>query len=172
MGIREKPKLKQLLSSLNWIIVNDTVMGGQSFSTLSETQSMICFEGKLSSANNGGFSSVHCHVKSQIRDDGKISITVKGDNRRYQLRLKTAHHADMVGSGAAYKVEFNNKEGWHSYTFEQQDFVATYRGKVLNDEPALKFSDICQIGFLIADKQWEEFKLDIKDISFNNVDDL
>jgi len=167
MGIREKPTLKPLLSSLNWIIVNDNVMGGQSFSSLSEIQNMLSFEGKLSSVNNGGFASIHCHVAPQMRDDGKISIIVKGDNRRYQLRLKTTRQTDTGGSSAAYKAEFTNiKEGWHCFTFEQQDFIATYRGKVLHDEPTLKFSDVCQLGFLIADKRWEVFKLDIRDISF------
>ncbi|WP_394146797.1 CIA30 family protein [Shewanella atlantica] len=159
--MKDEPTLEQSLSSLHWRIINDTVMGGKSFSSLTDSRNMLSFEGKLSSANNGGFASVHCLIKPQIRDGGKISITVKGDNRRYQLRLKTANHAD----GEAYKVEFtNNRESWHIFSFEQNDFVAVYRGRILDEKPKLKFSDISQIAFLIADKQWEQFKLDIKEI--------
>lgn len=148
---------------LSWKIVNDNVMGGLSSASLNNTQNMLTFTGQLSSANNGGFSSIQSPIEPNILDSGTLSITVKGDSRRYQLRLKTGDYRD----GKAYKVEFiNSSNQWLHLSFKQEDFIATYRGKILKDETPLKFSEINQIGFLIADKQWQEFTLNVRDICF------
>jgi monofunctional biosynthetic peptidoglycan transglycosylase len=40
-------------------------------------------------------------------------------------------------------------------------FRPTYRGRILNDVPSLNTARICQIGFMIADKQEGSFRLEI-----------
>ena len=53
-------------SSLNWNIVNDTVMGGRSSSRwISKSSSPCSFEGYLSLENNGGFASVRCDLNNE-----------------------------------------------------------------------------------------------------------
>lgn len=146
-----------------WQIVNDAVMGGISTSKISFENKCVSFSGKLSLENNGGFASARYVLNKPITAKHQVSITFKGDNRRYQLRLKT----NTELGGIAYKVEFyapaNN---WNSLTFKDSDFIPTYRGTTIHNAPQLQLADVKQISILIADKELQAFRLDISQIGF------
>ncbi len=76
--------------NLGWQIVNDTVMGGISSSRLDRVDDEIVrFSGQLRLENNGGFASMRS--SSGVPNMAKantIVIRVRGDGRRYQLRLR------------------------------------------------------------------------------------
>lgn len=146
-----------------WQIVNDSVMGGISRSKISIENNIVSFSGKLSLENNGGFASARYVLNKPIVAKHKVSITFKGDNRRYQLRLRTNTGLD----GIAYKVEFYAQaNNWNSLIFKKNDFIPTYRGATIDNAPQLKLADVKQISILIADKQLQAFRLDICKIGF------
>ena len=76
-------------SSLNWNIVNDTVMGGRSSSRWF-SNSPSTFEGFLALQNNGGFASVrHDLEKIDLSSTEDIYMKIKGDGRKYQFRIRS-----------------------------------------------------------------------------------
>lgn len=157
----EAVKAQSLLPKLNWVVLNDSVMGGESFSKLVIDQQSIQFSGQLSLINSGGFASVRGQLIQSIGALQQLSIRVKGDNRVYQFRVRTSDSSDDI----AYKVEFlaiQNK--WQQFNFTEHDFVASFRGRAVSHAPSLKFSDIKQLGFLIADKNIQPFRLIVEDI--------
>jgi len=146
-----------------WQIINDSVMGGISQSKISIDNNIVSFSGKLSLENNGGFASARYVLNKPISAKSQVSITFKGDNRRYQLRLRTNTGVDKI----AYKVEFNAPaNNWSTLIFKESDFIPTYRGATISNAPPLKLAEVKQISILIADKQLQAFNLDISQISF------
>ena len=153
---------ESLVPHLRWYIVNDSVMGGISNSKMAIEQNEMSFTGQLSLANNGGFASVRAQLMREMGEQQQISFKVKGDGRVYQFRLRTSDRMD----GIAYKVEFKTKGNnkWQQFDFNANDFVASFRGRIINNAPRLQFADVSQLGFLIADKNLSPFKLIISDI--------
>ncbi|MGD1900518.1 MAG: CIA30 family protein [Phormidesmis sp.] len=143
-----------------WRTVDDNVMGGISQGTFSVTPAGTgVFSGTLSLANNGGFSSVRRAAEgAELEAATAVSIRVKGDGRRYQLRLKM----DPSDRAPSYRAEFETRAGeWTTVTLQLSDFEPVFRGRVLDDAPAIAPDQIAQIGFLIADKREGEFALEI-----------
>jgi len=154
---------KQIQELDNWVIVNDTVMGGRSNARLDIDDSFLSFSGILSLENNGGFASIRRvgNGKSWLSNKS-IQIQVKGDGREYQLRFRTNQSVD----GVNYVASFKTKSGEASvYQFNQSDFVPQYRGRIVRDAPVLDFANIEQVGFLLADGNPGEFKLLVERIS-------
>jgi len=150
-------------SSLNWNIVNDTVMGGRSSSRwLSNSSSTSTFEGFLSLQNNGGFASVrHDLEKIDLTNTEGIYLKVKGDGRKYQFRIRS-----KASRWANYSQEFKTKEGIdQTFYLPYKDFKAGWRGRSLTDLPILTSRDIKGIGFFLGDKIEGKFKLEVTDIA-------
>ena len=146
----------------NWIIVNDTVMGGRSQADLAIENDMLVFTGDLSLENNGGFASTR-RIYSPLSWNSKETLEIKvlGDGRSYQFRLRTNRNAD----GIAYVANFTTTKGEvQLLTFNLNDFSPQFRGRLVNGAPNLKFSDIAQIGFMLADKNPGNFVLRIEHI--------
>lgn len=147
----------------NWVIVNDTVMGGRSFANLVMAEQGLRFEGVLSLANNGGFASIR-RIKNngQWHPNKPLKLNVMGDGRVYQFRLRT----DKTFDGIAYSVRFQTQAGVAtSHTFSVDDFTPQWRGRKVIGAAPLQFSDITQIGVLLGDKREGRFELVIKDVS-------
>jgi monofunctional biosynthetic peptidoglycan transglycosylase len=145
-----------------WYRVNDSVMGGLSQSNLRVVDKVAYFEGELSLKNNGGFASVR-RIGPIKLESGKtpILLEIKGDGREYQLRLRTNKGFD----GVAYVATFSSqKDSWQTLSFSEADFVAQFRGRIVSRAPALLFTDVSQIGFMLADKKPGLFQLVIKGI--------
>jgi hypothetical protein len=74
-----------------WEIMTDEVMGGMSQSQISITSNKTAnFRGEVSLKNYGGFASIRTQTKD-YRLDGYtgLSLRVKGDGKKYRLRLRT-----------------------------------------------------------------------------------
>jgi len=150
-------------SSLNWNIVNDTVMGGRSSSRwLSNSSSTSTFEGFLSLQNNGGFASVrHDLEKIDLTNTEGIYLKVKGDGRKYQFRIRS-----QASRWANYSQEFKTKGGKvQTFYLPYKDFKAGWRGRSITDLPVLTGKDIKGIGLFLGDKIEGEFKLEVTDIA-------
>lgn len=143
-----------------WIIVNDGVMGGLSQSEITlSSQGTAVFQGTLSLENYGGFASVRTvPYRLGLQSFDGISLRVRGDGRRYKLRLRTDQYMD----GPAYEAEFDTvADTWITVNIPFQDTVPTFRGRQLMSMPQLNGNKIVQIGVMLADKNSGPFRLEM-----------
>ena len=144
----------------DWVIVNDDVMGGISFCDIyTDNEGNGVFEGKVSTANNGGFSSIRLNLnKVKTKNYTQIKIRLKGDNKKYQLRIK-ANRSDYQ----SYVYSFKTSNEWEIITIPLKDMYPSFRGRKLAMN---NFNNnfIEQISFLVGNKKNEYFKLLIDSI--------
>lgn len=143
---------------LNWVAINDGVMGGISESNFQiETDQTGVFSGRVSLQNNGGFASVRASLRESVSGNfEKIVIRVKGDGKTYSLRIRTDQNFD----GVAYACSFSTiKDEWTEHEFLPTEFVPTFRGRTLSNVLPLNNLDISHVGFLISEKQSGSFEL-------------
>ena len=148
----------------NWIIVNDDVMGGLSTCKIRiDENGNGVFEGLISTANNGGFSSIRLNLNSiNISTNSYFKIKLKGDNKKYQLRIKK-----NISDYHSYVKSFQTSSEWETIKIYLKDMYPTFRGRKLNMK---NFNDdyFQQITFLIGNKKNEKFKLLIDSIELVN----
>lgn len=146
-----------------WRSTNDNVMGGVSKGRLTFDSESSRFEGELSLANNGGFSSINRSIQPLPATFDTLELTFKGDGRTYQLRVATW----LDGNRITYKHEFATIDAKQQVlTFKLSDFKAVFRGRLIMGAPFLKADDIKQVGVLIADKKAGPFSLELIKIEF------
>jgi monofunctional biosynthetic peptidoglycan transglycosylase len=148
-----------------WYAVDDGVMGGVSQSEFSVIDGEGRFHGDVSLENGGGFASVRREpngFEPTLANAQGIALTVRGDGRTYQLRLKST----SLGDASAYRVKFTPAQNaWETLHFPWDTFEAVRRGTVLSDAPAIVPSEIHQLGFLIADRTAGPFCLQLNKIN-------
>ena len=139
----------------DWMILDDVVMGGKSVGTFKlNNDGFGVFEGSVSLDNYGGFSSVHYKFnKVLVKDYSKVVIKLKGDGKKYQLRIKSS--SDDYYS---YISPFLTSGEWEEIKIPLKEMVPSYRGKKL-DKPNFQNDYIEEIIFLIGNKKNEQFKL-------------
>ena len=146
-----------------WFAVNDGVMGGLSKGGPEMKDGSLHFTGILSLENNGGFSSIRTDGKYDFSGKKAIMVRVKGDGRKYQLRLAT--DARFRGSAVSYGAEFATEKGeWIEVKIPFGDLSPSWRGMKL-DGPAFDASKVEEIGILIGDKKAGAFALELDRIS-------
>lgn len=157
------PRLKSLsLDAAPWRIVNDGVMGGISQSRVTETPDGLRFAGTLSLENNGGFASARRSIGQQVNGLASIVMRVRGDGRRYQLRLRQDNNWD----GVAWRQEFDTSDQWQHVTFDVNDFIPVFRGRTVPGHEPIDTARVEQLGLMLADGQSGGFTLDVNDIRF------
>ena len=148
----------------NWVVVNDDVMGGISSCEMSvDMDGNGVFEGQISTANNGGFSSIRLKLdRVEVKEDAYFQIKLKGDNKNYQLRIKT-NERDYY----SYVIPFKTSTEWETITIALNDMYPSFRGRKLAMD---NFRDdyFEQITFLIGNKKNETFRLIIDSIVLFN----
>ncbi|MFN2331653.1 MAG: CIA30 family protein [Halomonas sp.] len=142
-----------------WRAINDNVMGGISRGGMQMADSVGIFSGETSLANNGGFASVRRNPEAfDLSAQPGVALYVRGDGRRYQLRLYT----DQLPEGAAYRASFQPAEGeWQRVELPWHDFAPMFRGRVLKDIPPIDPAGIDQVGIMIVDRQAGPFRLEV-----------
>lgn len=168
--VRENSELDRILFDFrdktqaeHWVSINDNVMGGVSQGSVSTTEdSCLSFSGAISFKNHGGFASIRTLPRDFDLGGYKgIRITVNGDGRVYQFRLRPDGNLD----GVAFRQEFSTTANtWLSIDLPFASFLPTYRGRILQDVKPIVAAEIRQIGFLIADKVEGPFRLLIDEI--------
>jgi len=151
-----------------WRIVNDGVMGGLSSSSMVIEKGIGIFSGKVSLANNGGFASTRT-VPAQYDLGGfiRLLLRVRGDGKRYQVRLRTNNAFD----GVSYQALIDPPAGrWVEIAVPFGVFVPVYRGRVVSNYRTLDPADIRTFGLLIADKQVGPFRLELDWIAVAGAD--
>ncbi len=148
----------------DWAIINDDVMGGISSCKMSvNNNGNGVFEGQISTANNGGFASIRLNLKkTYVKKGAYFKIKLKGDNKKYQFRIKT-NRRDYH----SYIIPFRTSKEWETITIFLNDMYPSFRGQKLNMN---NYNDeyFEQITFLIGNKKNEAFKLIIDSIQLFN----
>ncbi len=139
----------------DWIVINDSVMGGVSSSTFQlTTDGNGIFEGNISLDNKGGFSSVRYNtIKTIVKGYSKVLIQLKGDGKDYQFRIRT-----NVGDSSSFIAPFSTTGEWQKIEFSLHQMFPSLRGKRL-DLPNFDGEYFESITFLIGNKKKEHFKL-------------
>jgi monofunctional biosynthetic peptidoglycan transglycosylase len=143
-----------------WIAVNDGVMGGRSEGGPEIGAGQLRFTGVLSLENNGGFSSVRTVGRDFDLTGAKaVVLRVRGDGRRYQLRLAT--DARFRGITVSYGGEFPTQAGrWTEVRVPLSALRASAHGFALLGPP-LEPAQVREIGLLIGDKREGPFALTV-----------
>ena len=145
----------------DWYVINDGVMGGRSTGSLRlDAEGHGLFSGKISLENNGGFSSIRydCGPKD-LSGYHFITLKVKGDGQRYQLRVK-ANRNDCV----VYFSYFETTGEWQLLKLPLDSMYPVFRGRRL-DMPDFSGNIMEEIGILIGNKEARSFELRIDAIS-------
>lgn len=148
-------------SKLNqWFVVNDGVMGGKSQGTFGLTrEGTALFKGEISLENNGGFSSVRYDVgETDVKGFSKIAIKLKGDGKRYQLRIR-----ENSGDYFSYIAYFQTSGEWETIEVPLKSMYPSFRGRKLN-KPDFNGNKIVELTFLIGNKKAESFVLELDKI--------
>jgi NADH dehydrogenase [ubiquinone] 1 alpha subcomplex assembly factor 1 len=143
-----------------WVAINDGVMGGLSKGGPEVKGGSLNFTGNLSLENNGGFSSIRT-LGQKYDFSGKTAVVIrlKGDGRKYQLRLAT--DARFRGSAISYGAEFaTEKEKWIEVKVPFDSLSPSWRGMKLKG-PEFDSSKVEELGFLIGDKKSGEFEIEV-----------
>ena len=166
MGIHSSKPFKLLLNfddldrSGRWMVVNDGVMGGVSSSNLNlHSEGHLVFKGEVSMEYGGGFASVRTDYENwKIGKFEGFILKVRGDGKTYQFRCRLGNSFD----GVAYRHYFQaNDENWKEILLPFNEFVPTYRGKILKDSAPMDPESIRHLGLMISDKQSGNFRLEI-----------
>ena len=138
-----------------WSVVDDVVMGGRSSGNLSLTKDGHgLFNGYISLRNYGGFSSVRCRTKvSNARNYEYIAIKVYGDNKYYQLRIRSNNNDNHV-----YVKKFFAEDKWNVIKIPLTSMEPQFRGRKLwmNN---FNGNTITEVGILVGNKVEEDFSL-------------
>lgn len=148
------------MSAGSWYAVNDDVMGGVSSGKMTVTDDQLLFHGELSLQNNGGFASVRRRVSEDMAGSIGIRLTVKGDGRKYQFRLRQDRNFD----GVAWRHEFSSDGSTQVLELSYADFEPVFRGRLVREAGPVVPGQITQIGFMIADKTEGAFSLSVLNI--------
>jgi hypothetical protein len=142
-------KFDRKTSLEDWTIINDTVMGGISSSSLIINDAgNACFKGKVSLEKNGGFASVKYSCPDTKLGDVTMAILyVKGDGNEYQLRFK-----ETAEDGHSYIIPFTTSGEWEEIELKLEDMIPSFRGKQLNMEN-FSHTYIDELYFFIGNKE-------------------
>jgi hypothetical protein len=152
---------------VDWINVDDPVMGGRSRSTThvvydSDTP-VLLFEGNVSLANNGGFCSTRTegttwHFPNATAFVLDVRAAAESEPRRYAFTVRTS--SDTSGS---YRCWFEPvAHEWTSLHLPIEDFEFFRRGTHIASARPLDPTTLHAVGFLIGDKQEGPFALDFR----------
>ena len=150
-------------NSLDWRVVNDTVMGGRSSATVRRFDEGVTFSGFLNT-NGGGFASMRVGAADMISERSVgIRLKVRGDGRTYTLRLRPRN------SRISYWSQFDTTHGeWVEIDLPFSSFWPNWRGRRLN-APPIDGSQIAEMGLMLNDGRDGNFKVEVEWIaSYNN----
>ncbi|CAA3011853.1 Hypothetical predicted protein [Olea europaea subsp. europaea] len=147
---------------LAWGALDDVVMGGVSESTFQidpnggeNGRPTGVFKGVVSTANNGGFTSIRTKNFSVPEDlsayDG-IELRLKGDGRHYKLIVRTSRDWDTVG----YTSSFDTiKDQWQSVRLPFSSLRPIFRARTVSDAPPFDASQIISLQLMFSKFEYD-----------------
>ncbi len=143
----------------NWAIVDDGVMGGLSAGNLGiQRDGSGLFYGYVSLDNYGGFTSVRFRKNVSLKGFDKIILRVLGDNKFYQLRIRSSYQ-----DRHSYVKRFYASDEWSDIEIKLSSMEPQFRGRSLN-MGNFSGNSLVELGLLIGNKVEERFALKIDHI--------
>ena len=148
-----------------WQVINDGVMGGRSSSEVIANQTEplsqgLLFRGQISLENNGGFASARCRFTQGFAGTDGFRLTVRGDGRSYQFRLRADEHPGSIAWQAVFPTDGSQQVIDLSLTA----FEPVFRGRKVEHAGELKPAEMYLLGFMLADRQPGPFALEVHSI--------
>lgn len=155
------PDLDKLLykfsaeSADEWRVQDDTVMGGESRGYFAVTdEGYGRFYGRVSLANNGGFSSI-VHTLDTVRnasDHNAFILRLKGDGKAFTFRVK-----DDADHRYYYQATFPTTGSWQTVRLPFSELEAVHHGEKV-DAPPYTGDSIFSLQLLIGNKRAQAFE--------------
>ena len=142
---------------LDWRVIDDAVMGGLSRGRVARAGTSIVFSGTLSTDNNGGFSSIRCALPRPQRRFDTARLRLKGDGRRYQLRLRESDAPDAP----AWRAFFDTDGTDQQIVVDARDFQAVIRGRQVEVLPGLQSRAFRFVGLMLTAGDEGPFRLEL-----------
>ncbi|KAE8653210.1 protein HIGH CHLOROPHYLL FLUORESCENCE PHENOTYPE 173, chloroplastic isoform X1 [Cucumis sativus] len=150
------------IKEIPWGALDDVVMGGVSESSFQIDMNggeaggpTGVFKGVLSTANNGGFTSIRTRNFSVPEDlsayDG-LELRVKGDGRRYKLIVRTSTDWDTVG----YTAGFDTAKGeWQSVRVPFTSLRPIFRARTVTDAPPFDPTNVVSLQLMFSKFEYD-----------------
>ena len=154
-----------VIKQLDWVVQNDTVMGGRSSARLAwNAQQQLVWTGNLSLENNGGFVSIF--ARNGWADWSAyqgVEVVIEGAGRAVQVTLQRGDR--VVRAGGYRALVATEPSGDTRVTIPFSAFVLKRFGRAIRG-PALSggLSQVGRLGLLIADKREGPFKVVLKSV--------
>ncbi|CAL8147364.1 unnamed protein product [Prunus armeniaca] len=147
---------------LAWGALDDVVMGGVSESTFQIDPNggenggpTGIFKGVVSTANNGGFTSIRTKNLSTAEDlsayDG-LELRLKGDGRRYKLIVRTSRDWDTVGYTAGFDTVGDQ---WQTVRVPFSSLKPIFRARTVSDAPPFDPSNIVSLQLMFSKFEYD-----------------
>ncbi|TXB69418.1 CIA30 family protein [Phaeodactylibacter luteus] len=149
---------------LNWVPINDTVMGGLSQSRFETIAGEGIFSGRVSLDNSGGFASVKAGLSQMVplHNFRAIRISYCPDGKAYDIRLRVQ---EEQWAHIAYRFTLPPSSGtWQTADCPLDEFSPTFRGRHKPEAPALSSLTLSQVGFLISQRQAGPFEFRVRQL--------
>ena len=144
---------------IEWVVVNDTVMGGRSSSSVQSYEDVVSFQGVVSLKNNGGFASLRSTGSLDVSSYSGVEVSISGSDVPIQFIVW------MQGANLYYAHEV--KVGSEPQIVDFEDFIPKSYGRLVR-APNLLQQPRSQVavGVLVGGGFEGEFDLNIEDIEF------
>ncbi|XP_058200142.1 protein HIGH CHLOROPHYLL FLUORESCENCE PHENOTYPE 173, chloroplastic isoform X3 [Rhododendron vialii] len=150
------------VKELAWGALDDVVMGGVSESSFQVDPTggenggpTGLFKGVVSTANNGGFSSIRTRnfpVPEDLSAYDGLELRLKGDGRRYKLIVRTSSDWDTIG----YTLSFDTVEGqWQSVRLPFSSLRPIFRARTVSDAPPFDPSNILSLQLMFSKFEYD-----------------
>ena len=130
-----------------FLCVNDTVMGGRSSSTFSQSPTHASFEGVLSKGGGGGFASCRTAVEWDISSFANMRICVRAKTGPVLYKLVLYDDSDVTWQHD-FVVEASS-ESWRVHDLPLSEFVPSWRGQVQTGK-RLDRSAVRGVGLMVS----------------------
>jgi monofunctional biosynthetic peptidoglycan transglycosylase len=146
-----------------WHGISDPVMGGISSSEMVAEGGTGVFKGVVSLERGGGFASVRsAEGHYDLSGYDGLTFRVRGDGKRYGLRLRTSDGFD----GVNYQAVFTPPAGvWVDVKLPFSGFQPVFRGRPVAGHPPLDPGAVRTFGLIIAGRQAGPFRIEIESIA-------
>jgi len=139
--------------------IDDVVMGGRSWSRAEGADGALRFTGEVSLEQGGGFASIRSRPRPvDLSGCAGLTITARGDGRRYKVNLRT----DEAFDGVTWQALLELPAGaWRTVTLPFAAFEPRFRGRAVPAAGPLDPSRLATLGFLVGDRQAGPFRLEV-----------
>jgi len=152
-------------NGVDWVVVNDGVMGGLSTGQLQFTKKSLIFKGAISLKNNGGFASFRNQYGSyNLQQISTVEIKYRSIGQAMALSLEP----NDLFYKPTYRVLLNDTNfNWETKKISINDFFECILGEPTGDSITSDIlGKIKRIGFITAEKKEVNFKIEIQYLKF------